>query len=372
MARARRRKTPQKRLNGKQETATPSIQTVDTVPTTRVGSAQLEQDDAINRYATWLPPTAIVSDGAYGLGLFPGDPISKDELLDWYAPHVEAWSQYALPLTTLWFWCSEIGWPTVHPLLEEHGWQYESFNVWNKGIGHVAGNVNGKTIRRFPVVTEACVLYTRKVQLPTIDGQNLSLKEWLRFEWQRAGIPLTKANEACGVVDAATRKYLTQCHLWYFPPPDKMAQLVDYANKYGKPTDRLYFSINGKNPATAEEWGRMRSKWNHAHAITNVWTEAQVRGEKRIKVKGNHLHANQKPLRLIEQIITASSDPNDVIWEPFGGLCPTAVVSLRTGRCCYSAEIDSDFYKAAKSRLEEEYSNKQLCLFPESISVSDF
>lgn len=359
MTRVQRRKTLHNSDRDQLEVAKHSTQTIGSVPTTVVGSVQLEQDDVINRYVTWLPPTAIVSDGAYGLGLFPSDPISKDELLDWYAPHVEAWSQYALPLTTLWFWCSEIGWATVHPLLERYGWQYESFNVWNKGIGHIAGNVNGKTIRRFPVVSEACILYTRRVQLPTIDGQNLSLKEWLRFEWQRAGIPLKKANEACGVVDAATRKYLTQCHLWYFPPPDKMAQLVDYANKHGKPTHRPYFSINGKKPVTAEEWEQMRSKWNHAHAITNVWTEPQVRGEERIKVKGKHLHANQKPLRLIEQIITASSDPNDVIWEPFGGLCPGAVVSLRIGRRCYSAEIDSDFYKAAKSRLVEEQLKQQ-------------
>lgn len=33
-------------------------------------------------------------------------------------------------------------------------------------------------------------------------------------EWQRAGLPLYKANEACGVKNAATRKYLTQDWLW--------------------------------------------------------------------------------------------------------------------------------------------------------------
>jgi hypothetical protein len=101
MVRVQRRKTPKMASN---------IQTVNTVPTTVVGGVQIKQDDAINCYPTWLPPTAIISDGAYGLGLFPNDPISKDELLDWYGPHVEAWSRYALPLTTLWFWCSEIGW----------------------------------------------------------------------------------------------------------------------------------------------------------------------------------------------------------------------------------------------------------------------
>lgn len=46
----------------------------------------------------------------------------------------------------------------VHPLLARHGFEYEQTIVWDKGVAHIAGNVNGATIRRFPVVTEVCVL----------------------------------------------------------------------------------------------------------------------------------------------------------------------------------------------------------------------
>ncbi|GCL39586.1 DNA methyltransferase [Sphaerospermopsis sp. FACHB-1194] len=322
------------------------------IPTTVIDGVHIEMADALSRYVSWLSPTVIVSDGAYGLGLFPGDPINTNDLQAWYAPHIEAWSKYALPETTLWFWCSEIGWATVHPLLEKHGWLYRSFHVWDKGIGHIAGNVNSKTIRRFPVVTEACVQYVRHVKLSTIDGKYLTLQEWLRYEWERSGLPLNKTNEACGVKNAATRKYFTKCHLWYFPPPDKMEQIVAYANKYGKPTNRPYFSIDGKTPVTAQQWSKMRSTWNHIHAVTNVWSEPQVSGDERIKLDGKTLHSNQKPLSLIENIITASSNENDVVWEPFGGLCPSAIISLKNKRRCYSAEINNEYYHAAKSRLQ--------------------
>jgi DNA modification methylase len=64
------------------------------------------------------------------------------------------------------------------------------------------------------------------------------------------------------------------------------------------------------------------------------------------------VHANQKPLRLIERIIQASSDPGDVIWEPFGGLCSVAVAALHTERQCYSAEILPEYYELACERLE--------------------
>ena len=114
----------------------------------------LHRGDACGAYVEWPRPDLIVSDGAYGVGGFPGDPRTPDKLAEWYAPHVESWSKYALPATTLWFWNTEIGWATVHPLLAANSWEYAQTVVWDKGIGHIAGNVNGDTIRRFPVVTE--------------------------------------------------------------------------------------------------------------------------------------------------------------------------------------------------------------------------
>ena len=60
---------------------------------------------------------------------------------------------------------------------------------------------------------------------------------------------------------------------------------------------------------------------------------------------------NQKPLRLLEQIILASSDPGDVVWEPFGGLCSVAIAAVNTGRECHSAEILPDYFTAARERL---------------------
>ncbi|MCT7955744.1 DNA methyltransferase [Laspinema palackyanum] len=147
-----------------------------------------------------------------------------------------------------------------------------------------------------------------------------------------------------------------------------MACLVTYANQYGKPTNWPYFSIDGKSPVTAAQWSRMRAKWNHSHGVTNVWSEPAVRGAERLKNKqARCIHANQKPLRLIERIILASSDSNDVVWEPFGGLCSAAVAAMRKGRRCYSAEINSDYYELAKNRLEQEYDIRSSALFPELV-----
>ena len=321
------------------------------------GRAQVQVGNAIDFYAAWPSPTAIVADGPYGVSGFRGDPPTPDGLGDWYEPHVREWSRLAQPSTTLWFWNSEVGWAEVHPVLKANGWRYAGACIWDKGIGHIAGNVNSRSIRSFPVVSEVCVRYVREVLLPTLDGEALTLKEWLRYEWQRSGLPLTKTNQACGVRNAATRKYFTLDWRWYFPPPEMMERLAGYATRHGQPTCVPYFSLDGSTPLTADQWKRMRAKWNHTHGITNVWQEPALRGEERLRVNGRMkcVHLNQKPLKLMERIIGAVSDAGDVVWEPFGGLCTASIAAARLGRDAYAAEINPDYHMLAVERLRDDF-----------------
>lgn len=178
------------------------------------------------------------------------------------------------------------------------------------------------------------------------------MQEWLRHEWKRTGIPLNKANEACGVKNAATRKYLTKCHWWYFPPVEAFIRLADYANKHGDPSKKPYFSVDGKSPLTGGEWENFRSKFYCEHGITNVWTIPPLNGKERVKNGSKSVHLNQKPLELMQLIIRASSDKGDLIWEPFGGLCSGALASKMSERKCLAAEIDPYYYKLALRRFE--------------------
>ena len=318
----------------------------------RRGGCSIYLGDALDLYRHWEAPTTIISDGAYGLGSFPGDPPTTTGLEEWYRRHIEAWSRFALPSTTLWFWNSELGWATVHPMLGQAGWEYRCCHVWDKGIAHIAGNANSKTLRKFPVVTEVCVQYVKKTNFQA-DGTRLSMQGWLRYEWVRAGLPLWKTNEACGVKNAATRKYFTADHLWYFPPPEAFDALARYANAHGKPAGRPYFSLDGKRPLTGEEWAQMRAKFTCFTGVTNVWREPAVRGTERLKDENQCVHMNQKPLKLLELCIKASSDPGDVVWEPFGGLCSATLAAHRLKRRAFAAEPVPRFYRLAIRRLEK-------------------
>lgn len=322
--------------------------------------------NVLHQYEKWPAPSLIVSDGAYGVGGFPGDPRTPESLSDWYRPHIEKWSQQAHPATTLWFWNTEVGWATIHPVLIEHGWEYVELIVWNKGVAHVAGNVNGDTIRQFPVVTEVCAFYRRRLEFPSRDGATMSAKAWLRAEWQRAGLALSRANEACGVKNAATRKYLTQDWLWYFPPVDMMKKLVAYANEHGDPEGKPYFSLDGKRPVSMKMWGALRHSWTHQHAVTNVWDLPPLNGKERYRGNGvrsaprvynpgknatNHL--NQKPLEFMRRIVMAATHKGDVVWEPFGGLCTAAVAALELDRDPYAAELIEAHFLTSGDRLRD-------------------
>ena len=318
-------------------------------------------------YDMWPSPICIVADGPYGLNGFPGDLHTATDLVGWYRPHVEAWSARSTPETTLWFWNSELGWANVHPLLVENGWEYRSCHIWDKGLGHIAGNANSRTLRKFPVITEVCVQYIKAAKFQSLTGESLTMQDWLRCEWQRSGLPFRLANEACGVANAATRKYLSSDHDWYYPPPEAFTKLADFANKHGNPSGRPYFSQDGLGAITTEQWTRMRAKFNCPTGVTNVWRLPQVSGRQRITGKRQEmqwkyksLHGSQKPLELIETTILASTDQADVVWEPFGGLCPAAICAFRLGRTSYSAEIVQEFYNAAINRLNSCHVNPDL------------
>ena len=313
-------------------------------------------DDAINLYEKWESPTVIISDGPYGVNGFPGDLLSSKGLDSWYEEHIKRWSELSTPLTTLWFWNTEVGWATVHPVLEKYGWQYVSCCIWDKGMSHVAGNTNTKTIRHLPVVTEVCVQYVRKPEF-YVDGKSLTMKDWLRYEWRRTGLPFSKTNAACGVKDAATRKYFTKCHLWYMPPADAFEKIAKYANAYGNEDGKPYFTGDGVNALTHSEWARLRAKFYCPIGVTNVWTMPQLRNGERLKVNQKAVHLNQKPLKLIKQIIEMTSDESDVIWDPFAGLCTSAVAAAELNRKCYCAEINQDVFDIAKERVRNELEN---------------
>jgi site-specific DNA-methyltransferase (adenine-specific) len=54
------------------------------------------------------------------------------------------------------------------------------------------------------------------------------------------------------------------------------------------------------------------------------------------------------------RIVEASSDPGDVLWEPFGGLFTGALAAMTSARRALSCELDSTYFQYGVERLRRE------------------
>lgn len=64
------------------------------------------------------------------------------------------------------------------------------------------------------------------------------------------------------------------------------------------------------------------------------------------------IHPTEKPIDLLQQLITNSTNPDDTVLDPFGGSFSTALAAIKCGRKVISFELDEQYYLAGKERLD--------------------
>lgn len=63
-------------------------------------------------------------------------------------------------------------------------------------------------------------------------------------------------------------------------------------------------------------------------------------------------HPTEKPVRLIERLLEMTSEPGDVIFDPFAGSGNIGVACLNLKRKYIGCEIDAEYFQLAKERLK--------------------
>jgi DNA modification methylase len=63
------------------------------------------------------------------------------------------------------------------------------------------------------------------------------------------------------------------------------------------------------------------------------------------------LNTIQKPEKLMERLIKASSNPGDLVFDPFCGAGTVPVVCERLGRRFVACEINPDYCRLAETRM---------------------
>jgi modification methylase len=68
-------------------------------------------------------------------------------------------------------------------------------------------------------------------------------------------------------------------------------------------------------------------------------------------VNGEKAHTTQKPEGLLYRVLLASTNPGDVVLDPFFGTGTTGAVAKKLGRYFIGVERDSEYVKIAKERI---------------------
>ncbi|MCC7430546.1 site-specific DNA-methyltransferase [bacterium] len=108
---------------------------------------------------------------------------------------------------------------------------------------------------------------------------------------------------------------------------------------------KTIFNENGKNPG--DVWGDIKQLTYNSKEL----------------VSRELLNTIQKPEKLIERLVKASSNENDLVFDPFAGSGTVPVVCQKLKRDFIGCEVNPAYVKIAKERLENQIRFPQVCLF---------
>ena len=86
----------------------------------------------------------------------------------------------------------------------------------------------------------------------------------------------------------------------------------------------------------------------------DVWGDIkQLTYKSKELVSRNVLNTIQKPIKLIERLVKASSNPEDLVLDPFAGTGTTYVVCKNLGRNFIGFEMDFNLVGVCEKRVQE-------------------
>lgn len=92
---------------------------------------------------------------------------------------------------------------------------------------------------------------------------------------------------------------------------------------------------------------------NEGKQMRSDWRIPVCSGKERLRLDGKKAHSTQKPEALLYRVIQASSDPGDVVLDPFFGTGTTGAVAKRLHRRWIGIERQASYVELARQRIAQ-------------------
>ena len=207
------------------------------------------------------------------------------------------------------------------PSLLDVGFDLRQQIIINKGMRSVAGRAT-RNYRIFPNVTESILFLTKN---------NIRFsRELLKSRQKALNLTSRQINEALGVKSNGGG-------MWSIYTGENVCEQFPTREVWEKLQVILQFSL---------PYEKIAQTFNPETGLTDVWNDIDFYCEKRY-------HPTQKPLKLIERLINASSNEGDNVLDPFAGSGTTYVACGKLMRNPYVIEIDEEYVRRIRQRISE-------------------
>ena len=133
------------------------------------------------------------------------------------------------------------------------------------------------------------------------------------------------------------------------PPPNLSCRYFTHS------TETLMWAAKNLKSKHVFNYQDMRAQ-NDGKQMKTVWRiKPPAKSEKNFGK-----HPTQKPVELLERIILASTNKDDLILDPFAGSSTTGVAAILTERKFVGCELEENFISLSKNRLAIATSSQQI------------
>lgn len=127
------------------------------------------------------------------------------------------------------------------------------------------------------------------------------------------------------------------------PPPNLSCRYFTHS------TETILWAAKSADSKHTFQYAAMRHA-NAGRQMKSVWRmKAPHGGEKQ-----HGRHPTQKPVELIERCLLASTNPGDLVFDPFLGSGTTGVAAARNGRRFVGIEMNPSYLETARKRVMDE------------------